>query len=103
MSDRAPTYRGPALYFDMLRLVALREGVGIEETLGVENKGEVLIRAPAHVHLAHATLCCWGKLSANPSPARGDVHPPCQMGLVRRSHRPKATDGALEPLRREYI
>ena len=40
MSDRAPTYRDPALHFDALRLVALREGDRIEETLATENKRE---------------------------------------------------------------
>jgi len=45
------------LNFDVLRLVALREGGTIEETLATENKREVLIRAPAHVHSAPATPC----------------------------------------------
>jgi len=30
---------------------------------------EMLIRAPAHVHLAHASLCCWGKHAAHSQPA----------------------------------
>ena len=58
MSDRAPAYRDPVLHFDALRLVALREVGRIEETLATENKREILIRAPAHVHSAHAALFC---------------------------------------------
>ena len=65
MSDRAPAYRGPALHFDALRLVALREGDKIEETLGIENERKMLIRGPARVHSAHAALCCWSKLAAH--------------------------------------
>ena len=52
MRDRAPAYRGPELHFDALRLVALREGDKIEETLARENEREVLIRA----HLRTYTL-----------------------------------------------
>ena len=56
-------------------------------------------------------LCSWKKSywqrfldgACGALKARGDVHPPCQMGLVPRSHRPKASDGALEPRRREYV
>ena len=58
MSDRAPPYRDPALHFDALRLVALREGGRIEETLSTGNEREMLICAPAHVHSAHTALCC---------------------------------------------
>ena len=36
MSGKAPAYRGPLLHYDVLRLVALREGS--EETLATENK-----------------------------------------------------------------
>ena len=61
MGDRAPAYRDPALHFDALRLVALRERGRTEETLATENEREMLIRAPAHVHQAHAALCCWSK------------------------------------------
>ena len=43
--------------FDALRLVALREGDRLEEPLATENERGVLIRAPAHVHPAHAALC----------------------------------------------
>ena len=38
MSDRAPAYRDPALHFDALRLVALRERDRIEKTLATENE-----------------------------------------------------------------
>ena len=38
MRDKAPTYRDPVLHFDALRLVALREGGRIEETLATENE-----------------------------------------------------------------
>ena len=44
--DRAPAYRDPVLHFDALRLVALREGDRIEETLATENEREML-----YVHL----------------------------------------------------
>ena len=69
MSDRAPAYRGPVLHFDALRLVALREGSRIEEPIATGHESEMLIRAPAHVHPAHAARCCWGKLSARSQPA----------------------------------
>ena len=42
MSNRAPTSRDPALHFDALRLVALREGGRIEETLATDNEGKCL-------------------------------------------------------------
>ena len=42
MGYRAPAYRGPALYFDALRLVALRDGDRIEETLATENERKCL-------------------------------------------------------------
>ena len=58
MHDRASAYRGPALHFDALRLVALREEDMTEEALAIESKKEMPIRAPAHVDLAHAALCC---------------------------------------------
>ena len=34
-----------------------------------ENEREMLIRALAHVHPAHAALCCWSKLAAYSQPA----------------------------------
>ena len=60
MSDRALTYRDPVFHF-----VALREG----GTIATGNERGVLIREPAHVHSAHAALCCWGKLSDHSQPA----------------------------------
>ena len=48
----------PALHFDVLHLVVLRERETIEEALTTENEGEMLIRTPAHVHSAHAALRC---------------------------------------------
>ena len=56
MSDRAPAYRDPALHFGALRLVALREGGRLKETPATENEREMLIRAPARVHLAHTVF-----------------------------------------------
>ena len=50
MSARAPAYRDHVLYFDALRLVALREGERTDETLATENERKMLIRAPVHVH-----------------------------------------------------
>ena len=38
------------MHFDALRLAALREGGGTEETPAAENEGQIIIRAPAHVH-----------------------------------------------------
>ena len=45
MIDRAPAYRDPALHFDALRLVALREGDRTEETLATENEREACLYA----------------------------------------------------------
>ena len=66
MGDRVPAYRDPALHFDALRLVALREGGRIEETLATENEREMLICA---LHSAYAALFCWSKLTAHSQPA----------------------------------
>ena len=63
MSDRAPAYRDPLLHFDALRPVALREGGRTKKTLSTEGGREMHMRAPAHVHPAHAAYC-WGKLVA---------------------------------------
>ena len=68
MSGTAPAYRDPVLNFDALRLVALREEDRIEETLATKNKREMLTRAPAHVHSAHAALFCLSKLAAHSQP-----------------------------------
>jgi hypothetical protein len=65
MSGRAPANRDPALRFDALRSVALREGGGALQSLAAENEGEILIGAPAHVHSPREALCCWRKLSAH--------------------------------------
>ena len=69
MGDRAPAYRNSVLNFDALRLVALCEGGRIEETIATENEREIPIRVHAHVHSAHAALCCWGKPLAHSQPA----------------------------------
>ena len=69
MSDRAPAYRDPVLHFDALRLVAMHEGGRNEGALTTENKREMLTRAPAHVHPAHAALLCWSGLAAHSQPA----------------------------------
>ena len=61
MRNRAPAYRGPVLHFDALRLLALREGDRIEVCFATENEKYMPIRAPAHVHSAHAAFCCWGE------------------------------------------
>ena len=57
MSNRAPAYRDYLSHFDALRLVALREGGMIEETLATENERKPPIRAHAHVQSAHYALC----------------------------------------------
>ena len=62
--NRAPTYRGPVLHFDALRLVALREVGRAEETLATENEREMPIRAPARVHSAYAAPLLLGKASS---------------------------------------
>ena len=67
MSDRAPTYQGPVLHFDALRLVALREGGTHEKTLATENEREILIRAPAHILSAHAAFLLLDR-SSQPTP-----------------------------------
>ena len=69
MSDRAPACRDPVLHFDALRLVALREGGRIWGGPCNREREKIIIRAPAHVHSAHAALCCWGKLTAHSQPA----------------------------------
>ena len=69
MSDKAPAYRDPVLHFGALRLVALRKGGMILKVLAAVTEREMLIRAPAHVHSAHAALCCWSKLAAHSQPA----------------------------------
>ena len=51
MRDRAPASRCPALHFDALRLVALREGGRIEGTLATENERK------AHAQQARAFWC----------------------------------------------
>ena len=77
MRDRAPAYRASVFHFDALRLVALRERDRIEETLATENEREMLMRAPEHVHTAHAALCCWSKLAAHSQPIlRTGLMPP---------------------------
>ena len=86
MRDKAPAYRDPALHFDALRLAALHGAGRIEEALETENEREILIRAPAHVHSAHAALCCWSTAHI-PLPARsaksldGACLAPCSMYL----------------------
>ena len=45
------------MHFDVPRVVTLREGDRIEKALATENDREILVRAPAHVHSAHAALC----------------------------------------------
>ena len=72
MSNRAPAYRDPALRFDALRLVALWKGGMTEETLATENERKMLICAPANVHSAHASLCCWST-ACSPHPARSAI------------------------------
>ena len=75
MSDRAPAYRGPVLHFDALRLVALRERDGTEETFATESEGGCLLAhlrtyaQPAQLFAAGASfqptpsplceLACW--------------------------------------------
>ena len=87
MSGRSPAYRDPALNFDALRLVALREGDVTEEALATENEGRMFIRALAHVHPAHEALCCWSKLAAHSQPT-------LRTGLVAPAWRPALCMGS---------
>ena len=59
---------GIILHSDALRLLALREGCRIKETLATENEREIPIRTPAHVHSAHTALAVGAKLTAHSQP-----------------------------------
>jgi hypothetical protein len=48
-------YQDPLLHFDAPRLIALREGGMIKDTLAKEYERKVHVRAPAHVHQASDT------------------------------------------------
>ena len=68
MSDRSLAYRDPALHFDALRLVALREGGRTGEALATENE-----RKSSYAHLRTYTqptqLCAaGGSYQPTPSP-----------------------------------
>ena len=54
MRDRVPAYRDPALHFDALRLVALREGDRIEEALTIENE-RICLYAHLRTHIFQPT------------------------------------------------
>ena len=69
MSNRAPTYQDPALHFDALRLVALREGGRTEETIAIENERKFLSAHLCMYTQPHAALCYWSKLTAHSQPA----------------------------------
>ena len=53
-------------------------GAGTGETPTAENEREMLLRRPAHVHSAHAAICCWST-AFSPHPARSAdwPHGPC--------------------------
>ena len=55
------------MHFEALRLVALREGEIIEVALATKNEREMLIRALAHIHPAHAALFCWSTSCIKPA------------------------------------
>jgi hypothetical protein len=78
MSERAPAYCDPALNSDALKLVALREEGIIEETLATEKEREM------------------------PMGKGADLTPP-RVSSLASPHRPKASDGAFDAPRREYI
>ena len=60
------------------KCVVLREGDRTEESFATENEGEMLIRAPAHVHPAHATPCCWSTaFSSFPARSANWLDGPC--------------------------
>ena len=105
MSDRAPAYRDPVLHFDALRLVELREGGRIEKTPATENEREMLIRAPAHAHPAHAALWCWSRPAAHCQSAlrTGLMAPAWRQVKSRINLRDtwsKRQAGAMRPVRR---
>ena len=81
MSARAPAYQGPIFHFGALRLVALREGGGIEETLETDKKRNFL-----HAHLRTYTqstqlLAAGSQLTAHSQNA-------LQTGLMAPAWRP---------------
>ena len=68
ISDRAPAYRDPALHFDALRLVALREGDRIEEALEMDNERKFLYaHLRTYTHPAQL-LAAGASLQPTPSP-----------------------------------
>ena len=71
------------MHFDALRLVALREGGRIDDTLATENE-KMLIRAPAHVHPAHAGYFPGAQPTAHPQPAlrTGFMPPAWRLALL---------------------
>jgi hypothetical protein len=78
MSGRAPAYRDPVLHLDAPRLVKLREGGRIEETLATGKERGMPIRAPAHVHPVHAAICCWSTAySSLPARSANWLDGPC--------------------------
>ena len=80
-----------------LRLVALRKGGRIEENLATESGSEMFIHAPANVHSAHASLCCWSS-AFSPLPA-WLTYIGLGIGTIGVKHREDTpTEGALGPL-----
>ena len=68
MSDRAPAYRDPVLHFDALRLVELREGGSIEETLATENERKILFSQLRTYNQPTQLFAAGESLQPNPSP-----------------------------------
>ena len=73
MRDRAPAYRDPALHFDALRLVALREGDRNKETQRTREK----------FICAHLRTCTQpAKLFAAGAPLLAHTQPALRTGLM---------------------
>ena len=81
MIGRAPAHREPALHFDALRLVALREEGMIKETLAAENEGKCL-----YAHLRTYTQPM--QLFAAEAQLEAHSQPALRTGLVPPAWRP---------------
>jgi len=77
MSSRAPASRYPVLHFDALRLVALREGDMIEETLATENERDAYTRTCARTPSPRSSLLLEQACSPLPAHSAHWLGGPC--------------------------
>ena len=69
MRGKVPAYRDPALHFDALHLVALREGGRTEKALAAESERRMhMRRACAHTFSPRSSLLLEHSLPPTPSP-----------------------------------